>query len=355
MSKETLPSVSIGIPTFNASKYIRGCLQSIVNQEYPAHKIEIIVVDGGSRNGTVEVCRRFPTVVLQDKSMNPDMGKLVSFQNAKGEIFFYMDADNKLLRPDWLERMTHPLVTDSAVVGSFTHHVALRSDPAINRYLSYDKLQRDPVLSHFSIGIEDTIVCSKDGYHVCKFSSGRTPPVGLVLYRRRDIETHIRFMKDEGMFNPIRFFDIDLPASLAKRGLRTFAYVPIGIHHLHASSLRELTIKRKRSLAIAFLPSGENRQFKWFDLSSPGSILKIIGWIIWANLVIPSALKGLYRAIKHRDPVLLYEPLVAYLVTDSMLVYMIADPRGRELLRNNAVALLARLNRKKKQSSEVGR
>jgi len=43
---EKLPFVSIIIPMYNEELYIKDCLLSLVNQDYPKDKYEIIVVDG---------------------------------------------------------------------------------------------------------------------------------------------------------------------------------------------------------------------------------------------------------------------------------------------------------------------
>ena len=45
--------ISVVIPSFNQGKYIRETLESVFNQDYPAH--EIIVMDGGSADETVLV------------------------------------------------------------------------------------------------------------------------------------------------------------------------------------------------------------------------------------------------------------------------------------------------------------
>src|SRR5687768_11734867 len=46
------PFVSIVIPCRNESRFIRGCLESIVNNDYPADRFEVLVVDGMSTDDT---------------------------------------------------------------------------------------------------------------------------------------------------------------------------------------------------------------------------------------------------------------------------------------------------------------
>jgi len=49
-----LPPISIIIPTLNESGFIIGCINSIIQGNYPVENMEIIVVDGGSEDNTVE-------------------------------------------------------------------------------------------------------------------------------------------------------------------------------------------------------------------------------------------------------------------------------------------------------------
>ena len=55
MNKET--KVSVIIPVYNTEKYLRQCLDSVVNQTL--RDIEIICVDDGSTDGSIEILREY--------------------------------------------------------------------------------------------------------------------------------------------------------------------------------------------------------------------------------------------------------------------------------------------------------
>ena len=60
-----LPSISIVIPVYNSEKVLRGCLQSVREQDYPKDKMEIIIADAGSTDKTLEIVNDFTTSNLQ--------------------------------------------------------------------------------------------------------------------------------------------------------------------------------------------------------------------------------------------------------------------------------------------------
>lgn len=321
------PNVSIGIPTLNSERYLHTCLRSIFIQKYPA-KTEVIIVDGGSTDQTLQIARHFPVKIIETTLRNPELAKLTAFRESSGDVFFYLDDDNELISPKWLESMIYPLIDDSTIAGSFTHHLATKQDSAITRYLSYDKLQRDPLLQHFSIGIEDTFVAQKTGYTLCQFSPSRTPPVGLVLYRRKDV---ISLLESE-KFDERRIFDIDLPSVFAMHGRTRFAYVSVGVRHVHANHMFTLIKKRVRNVKSIFLPTYSTRKFVWFSTNDRKTLTKLLKWLCSSNLIIPLTVSGTKKFIHHKDKVLLLEPLVGLVLTDAVLLAFIFDREGRKMI-----------------------
>jgi glycosyltransferase involved in cell wall biosynthesis len=49
------PLISAVIPTYNCASVLRMCLNSVKTQEYPDDRLQILIVDGGSTDGTPEV------------------------------------------------------------------------------------------------------------------------------------------------------------------------------------------------------------------------------------------------------------------------------------------------------------
>ena len=81
------PLVSVVVPSFNQGRYIRTTIDSILQQSY--RPLEIEVVDGGSRDETVEVLRSYGDIPELRWTSEPDRGVAVldlELMNQRGEV-----------------------------------------------------------------------------------------------------------------------------------------------------------------------------------------------------------------------------------------------------------------------------
>jgi len=97
--KSNLPSVSIIIPCRNEEKYIEKCLDSLIAQDFPKEKMEVLVIDGMSEDRTREIISN-----LKSQISNPpirlidNLKKFTNFalnlgiKEAKGEILMLIGA-----------------------------------------------------------------------------------------------------------------------------------------------------------------------------------------------------------------------------------------------------------------------
>lgn len=83
--------VSIIIPVYNEEDFIGECLESITKQSY-GH-MEIIVVDDGSSDRTLEVAKNFKVEILSQKHKGPGSARNLAAARAKGKILVFVDAD----------------------------------------------------------------------------------------------------------------------------------------------------------------------------------------------------------------------------------------------------------------------
>lgn len=96
--------ISVVIPTYNEERYIVRCLKSLVNQTLHRDEFEIVVVDGGSADRTVELAEEYADLVIQQKSKGVGGARNDGVEVSSGEIIATTDADI-ILPEDWLARI----------------------------------------------------------------------------------------------------------------------------------------------------------------------------------------------------------------------------------------------------------
>ena len=84
--------ISIVIPTYNASRFMPGLLESIFNQA--VNDMEVIIVDDCSTDNTVEIAKKYPVRVIQmEANAGPAVARNRGVKEAAGDIIFFLDSD----------------------------------------------------------------------------------------------------------------------------------------------------------------------------------------------------------------------------------------------------------------------
>lgn len=111
------PSVTVAIPVLDEARHIDDCLAAVAAQTYPAI-LEVLVIDGGSRDDTVARARRFPGVrVLHNPRRRQAAALNLALEEARGEILVRVDG-HCLIAPDYVARCVAALSdTGAAMVG----------------------------------------------------------------------------------------------------------------------------------------------------------------------------------------------------------------------------------------------
>jgi len=113
MEQNLHPLLSIVIPVYNEEKNIDKCLSSLNEQSYK--KFEIIIVDDGSTDKTLEIVRKFKNVkILQQNHKGPGAARNLGAEKARGEILILIDADMTFDK-DYLKFLIAPIIEKNSV------------------------------------------------------------------------------------------------------------------------------------------------------------------------------------------------------------------------------------------------
>lgn len=110
-----LSGISIVTATYNSQKVLPRVLKSIRSQVFPQKRLEIILVDGGSVDDTLEIGKKFKAKIIKNPKTEPVYGKYLGFLKSKYRFVMFLDHDEVLLRRDSLKRRLEILESNREV------------------------------------------------------------------------------------------------------------------------------------------------------------------------------------------------------------------------------------------------
>jgi GT2 family glycosyltransferase len=284
------PPTSVVVPNWNGLRWLPGCLHSLARQDLPAD--EVIVVDNGSTDGSLEYLRReHPQVRIIALSTNTGFAHAANrgLMAAGGEAIALINTDVELAA-DWIARMAAALEGDPGF-GSVACKMLSLEDPACV-YDAGDVLRRDGACEQRGrFGRDDGRYDSPgEVFGAC---------AGAALYRRAAL-------RDVGGFDE-RYFayleDVDLALRLRLAGWRC-AYEPAVALHAGEGSSSELSdghmyfVARNTLLLVAkafpprWLPFVLYRQLSWaWAAIRRGRLRQHLRGLLAALPLLPAALR----------------------------------------------------------------
>lgn len=213
------PLVSVIVPMYNASPYIREALESIVASTY--RPLEVIVMDDGSTDESLRIAQLFaqehPHVqVLHQKNAGVSVARNHAIREAKGEWILPVDADDKI-SPTYIEHAVNAIEEDVRVIGCRAEFFGAR--------------QGEWELPEYS----PKLLARKNMIHICS------------LFRKADWLMAGGFCEQD-----IYREDWDFWLSLMELGGRYVRLDEVGLYYrVHEGSRRHLARKQKKVIVDA--------------------------------------------------------------------------------------------------------
>jgi rhamnosyltransferase len=122
--------ISIVIPVKDGGEDLAGCLDAISRQEV-GEDVEVVIVDSGSRDGSVELARSRGARVteIEPSEFNHGATRNLGARQASGDVLVFISQDAEPVGGDWLRLLTAPLRGDGEIAGVYGRQLA-REDAA---------------------------------------------------------------------------------------------------------------------------------------------------------------------------------------------------------------------------------
>ena len=135
--------ITVIIPCYNIEKYIERCIQSVEEQTYK--NIEIIAVDDGSKDNTVQILEKLQNkysnlkVFKNDKNKGAAYARNLAIRKSKGEYIGFIDSDDYIVKDYYEKLMQKAQEEDADLV-------------ATDIEITYEKNAQPAILSKACIG-----------------------------------------------------------------------------------------------------------------------------------------------------------------------------------------------------------
>jgi glycosyltransferase involved in cell wall biosynthesis len=317
--KVDMPSISIVIPTYNSEKTIEACLESIVNQNYPKDKIEVIIVDGGSKDKTIKIIESFTKLlkvkIVHEKTGRPEAATAIGYNYAKSDLIANIPSDNVLPHNEWLNQMVEPFKRFKEVVATQPLRYSYKRNLGLlDRYFALFGVN-DPI--SYYLNKRDRLSWLEEGwsllgdakdignFFLVKFNLSEVPTLGANGYIvKREIVQKVT----SNVFN---FFHIDSNLDLIRMGYNLYGIVKTDIIHQSGEKFLKYFQRRIRYLQIYFRDKNRRR----YHLYNPSSyvdkinLLKFIAFSLTMVRPTYDAIKG-YKKIP--DKAWFLHPIVCF-------------------------------------------
>ena len=212
--------ISIIIPAYNSEETVGKTIESLLKQNYPKKNYEIIIVDDGSTDRTIDIVKKFKNVrLIKQKHKGPAAARNLGVKHAKGDIVLFTDADC-VPSKNWIKNMIKPF-KNKKIVGVSGSYKTLNKDKLIARFAGYEIADR-----HESMKKEKNID------FIGTFSAG---------YRKN---IFLKFCGFDESFPIASGEDPELSFKISKAGLRMVFQPEAFVHHRHPETLQKF-LKQK--------------------------------------------------------------------------------------------------------------
>lgn len=158
-----MDKVSIIIPIYNAEKYLKECVESVINQDY--HNLEIIMIDDGSTDGSKNACKHYAEIdsriqLIEKANSGVSDTRNIGLKKATGDYIAFVDSDDTISE-FFISEMIESLKKNSADI-AFCEVRVSEGNQLLNIYNTDCVISNlEAMVDLFTIPAYGTMICNK--------------------------------------------------------------------------------------------------------------------------------------------------------------------------------------------------
>jgi len=151
--------ITVVIPIFNSSLFLSDCVKSIQNQTY--RNLEIILIDGGSTDGSRTICQELSKkdsrikLIFEEKNRGQSISRNTGITIGRGSFFLFIDSDD-IAAPTMIEKMLTNITLFQADISEVAYRVCENDCPK-EAFTSHGKRKFYPDGSYFRIFLKKAL------------------------------------------------------------------------------------------------------------------------------------------------------------------------------------------------------
>lgn len=316
MNEKSLPTIAVIIPCWNSSDRLEEAIQAIKNQDYPQNLIEIVGVDGGSTDNTLEILKQYNCTIFQTDTdkQGVEYNKAYGVTHTKSDLILMNDDDNVLAQKDYISKMVKPFLENPELVG--VEPLRFGWKKTMNWADRYFALfgNIDPVAYYFgkdarlsyafdTYNLFHKTVEDKDDYYLVTFDKENIPTLGGNGYMAR------RSMLDKVITSYEKFFHMDINYDLIQKGYNQYAFAKVAIYHYAVDKGFWNLVKRRKFWANKY-HLGHQQERRYSVYVPVKDRVKLIKFILVTITIVIPLLESIRGYIKKPDVAWFAHPLV---------------------------------------------
>ena len=159
MTKKKNIKVSIVVPVYNVESSLRHCLDTLVHQDITIDEYEIILIDDGSADSSLQICNEFASkydniVVATQINAGASVARSKGIEMSNGEYIFFVDSDDYITE-NVLNELYERALENECDILFFNYYVETETKRRCNK--TFEAINRNKVISgeYLAANIDD--------------------------------------------------------------------------------------------------------------------------------------------------------------------------------------------------------